>query len=54
MRRWKCKVCGYVHEDEAAPRICPVCGAVYEGLFIEIDDIGREMTEKRQGDQLKV
>jgi rubredoxin len=53
MRRWKCKVCGYVHEAEVAPRICPVCGAVYEGLFIEIDDIGREVAVQPQGDGIK-
>ena len=48
MRKWKCTVCGYVHEDEEAPRICPVCGSVYAGLFIEVDDIGREIDKKQQ------
>lgn len=24
---WKCSVCGYVHEGEEAPDICPKCGA---------------------------
>jgi len=23
--RWKCRNCGYVHDDTAAPQICPVC-----------------------------
>ncbi len=23
---WKCQECGYVHEGEEAPRVCPVCG----------------------------
>lgn len=49
MRKWKCKACGYVHEGYEAPRICPVCGAVYEGLFVEVDDIGREIDVKKQG-----
>ena len=53
MRKWKCTVCGYVHEDEEAPRICPVCGSVYEGLFIEVDDIGREIGEKQQEREAK-
>lgn len=22
---WKCRNCGYVHEEDAAPEICPVC-----------------------------
>ena len=25
MKKWKCKVCGYVHEGETAPEKCPVC-----------------------------
>lgn len=24
---WKCTVCGYVHQGEAPPERCPVCGA---------------------------
>ena len=26
-KRWVCTVCGYVHEGEAAPEICPICKA---------------------------
>lgn len=26
-RRWKCTVCGYIHEGEEPPEVCPVCGA---------------------------
>ena len=22
---WKCRNCGYVHEGEEAPQVCPVC-----------------------------
>jgi rubrerythrin len=22
---WKCRNCGYIHEGEGAPEICPVC-----------------------------
>lgn len=25
MKKWVCKVCGYVHEGETAPEQCPVC-----------------------------
>ena len=25
MTTWKCTVCGYVHEGEAAPEQCPLC-----------------------------
>ncbi|NPE26521.1 rubrerythrin family protein [Methanococcoides sp. SA1] len=23
--KWKCRNCGYVHEDEEAPEVCPAC-----------------------------
>ena len=26
-RKWKCAVCGYIHEGEEPPEKCPVCGA---------------------------
>ncbi len=26
MKKWVCKVCGYVHEGDAAPEKCPTCG----------------------------
>jgi rubrerythrin len=24
-QRWKCEKCGYIHEAEEAPKICPLC-----------------------------
>ncbi|MEG1886764.1 MAG: NADH peroxidase [Oscillospiraceae bacterium] len=27
MKKFVCMVCGYVHEGDAAPEVCPVCGA---------------------------
>lgn len=27
MKRWKCTVCGYIHEGKRPPETCPVCGA---------------------------
>ena len=26
MKKFVCSVCGYVHEGDAAPEKCPVCG----------------------------
>ena len=23
---WKCRQCGYIHEGEEAPEVCPTCG----------------------------
>lgn len=25
--QWVCEICGYVHDDEDKPEMCPVCGA---------------------------
>ena len=27
MKKWRCTVCGYIHEGEEPPEKCPVCGA---------------------------
>ena len=34
MKKFVCSVCGYVHEGDSAPAVCPVCGAPAE-KFIE-------------------
>lgn len=26
MKKWRCKVCGYIHEGDRPPEECPVCG----------------------------
>ena len=35
MKKWECTVCGYIHEGEEPPEICPVCGAD-RSKFVEI------------------
>lgn len=35
MKKWKCTVCGYIHEGEEPPEKCPVCGAD-RSKFVEI------------------
>ncbi|MFH0726960.1 MAG: DUF2231 domain-containing protein [Pseudomonadota bacterium] len=35
MKKWKCSVCGYVHEGDEPPEKCPVCGAD-RSKFVEI------------------
>ena len=37
MAKWRCRVCGYIHEGEEAPDVCPVCGAPKE-MFEKIED----------------
>lgn len=37
MKKWRCKICGYIHEGEAPPESCPIC-AVGPEEFIPIED----------------
>lgn len=37
MKLWKCEICGYVAEGEAAPERCPKCGAPKE-KFVEMSE----------------
>ncbi|MBN2162427.1 MAG: FAD-dependent oxidoreductase [Pontiellaceae bacterium] len=34
-KRWRCKVCGYIHEGDTPPETCPVCGV--PGSEFELD-----------------
>lgn len=34
-RRWRCTVCGYIHEGEEPPEVCPVCGADRSQFVLE-------------------
>ncbi len=50
-KRWRCKVCGYVHIGNGPPEKCPVCNAVSE-MFEELleKEVQEEpvvLTEKR-------
>lgn len=37
MKKWRCTVCGYIHEGEVPPPNCPVCGAP-RNKFEEIEE----------------
>ena len=47
MKRWRCTVCGYVHEGKSPPDKCPQCGAdmnrfvLAEPLDPELEDMVR-------------
>ncbi len=30
MKRWRCIICGYIHDGEIPPYRCPICGAPRE------------------------
>jgi len=36
MKRWRCIECGYLHEGDAPPEVCPEC-LVPAGAFVEED-----------------
>jgi nitrite reductase (NADH) large subunit len=38
---WKCEVCGYVHEGENPPSVCPVCGADAEAFSRMVLEVAR-------------
>lgn len=48
MKKWKCLVCGYVHEGDAPPSKCPVCGAPAE----KFEEIPKDNVESRAKDAL--
>jgi rubrerythrin len=35
MKKWKCGVCGYIHQGDEPPATCPICGAPC-GQFVQI------------------
>jgi rubredoxin len=43
MKKWKCTVCGYIHEGIEPPEKCPVCGAD-RTKFVEIPEAGGQPT----------
>jgi uncharacterized membrane protein/RNA polymerase subunit RPABC4/transcription elongation factor Spt4 len=48
VKQWRCTVCGYIHEGEEPPEICPVCGAD-RSKFVEIvtvEEAEEKTTEK--------
>jgi len=44
VKQWRCTVCGYIHEGEEPPEICPVCGAD-RSKFVEI--VPEEKTDEK-------
>ena len=47
-RKFKCEVCGYIHEGDAAPAKCPVCQAPAD-KFTEITEGGAPVEKKKKG-----
>lgn len=45
MKKWKCSVCGYIHDGDGAPDKCPKCSAVRE-KFAQLDDAAAALVER--------
>ncbi len=35
--KWICNVCGYVHEGDTPPEVCPLCGVGAEEFTAQED-----------------
>lgn len=47
-KKFKCNVCGYIHEGDAAPAKCPVCG-VPASEFTELKESADPAAPKKKG-----
>ncbi len=45
MTKWKCSVCGYIHDGDAACAACPKCSAAAE-KFARLDEKAAELVER--------
>ncbi len=39
MKKFICTVCGYIYEDEKAPRSCPICNTQGSKFYQDIEDV---------------
>ncbi len=37
MKKWRCIECGFIHEGDSPPDVCPVCMAPAEA-FVEVHE----------------
>ncbi|THB74438.1 MAG: rubredoxin-type Fe(Cys)4 protein [Desulfobulbaceae bacterium] len=44
MKKWECTVCGYIHEGDEPPEVCPICGAGKEYFTEVVSDTEAEST----------
>ena len=50
MKKWRCTICGYVHEGAEPPEKCPVCGAdksLFEEIIPETQTAASASTEEK-------
>ncbi len=51
MKKWECSVCGYIHEGDFPPEICPVCGASSDKFFL-LEDTLEEIGPNNNHDEI--
>jgi uncharacterized membrane protein len=49
MKKWECTICGYIHEGDAPPDECPLCGAD-SSLFVEVMEENSEQVSEAASD----
>ncbi len=53
MRKWRCTICNYIHEGDAPPAKCPICGAP-ASKFVEVEqEVDKKATLDSKGAQEK-
>ncbi len=52
MKKWKCSVCGYIHDGDEPPEKCPVCGAD-KSKFVELQPDENKGEEGPQDEETK-
>ena len=51
--KWRCMVCGYIHEGENPPEVCPLCGVGPENFEkYEAEEPAKEQEEKKLSAQV--
>jgi uncharacterized membrane protein len=54
MKKWRCTVCGYIHNGDEPPEKCPVCGAD-KSLFEEIiEEAPAEQQDAKKPEDTKI
>ncbi|MDD2936502.1 MAG: FAD-binding protein [Candidatus Methanomethylophilaceae archaeon] len=49
MKKWRCTVCGYIHEGDEPPETCPQCGAPKEKFELYTGRDGGARKDSSQG-----
>ena len=46
MKKWRCRICGYIHEGDKPPDYCPVCGAQSDEFDLQDEGEKQKSEEK--------